>query len=906
MVLSLNEIKKNAIAFSHEWKDETSEKAEAQTFWNDFFNIFGISRRRIATFEKPGIKSDGGRGFIDLFWKGKLVVEHKSADIKDLDKAYSQALDYFSGLDEDQLPRYVIVTNFKKIRLYDLDESKEHEFELINLIDNLNLFDFIPEHRRISYEEENPVNIKASELMGKLHDSLKNNGYVGHHLEILLVRLMFCLFADDTSIFPKNSFTFFVDKKTNVDGSDIGVKLISIFEVLDTPSNKRQINLDEDLNLFPYIDGSLFEERISIPSFDSETRRILLKCCEFNWSEVSPAVFGSLFQSVMDQKERHDIGGHYTSEKNILKTIEPLFLNKLNSKFKKYKNNKRELELLLRNIGKIKILDPACGCGNFLIISYRELRRLQIKIHKRIRELQGYSSQRVLDINFDEDLNVDSMYGIELLEFPARIAQVGLWLIDHMVNMELSKEFGYYYQRLPLRKSANIKIGNALNIDWNELIDKNELTYIVGNPPFISKQDRDAEQNRDMDLVCKNIKNFGLLDYVTCWYIKATEYIKDTTIPVAFVSTNSITQGEQVGIISEYLIKEHGIKINFAHRTFKWTSDARGKASVYVVIIGFGYFDYKSKFIYDYEKPNSEPVKIKAKHINFYLVDSEDVFIFNRRKPLCDVPGISFGSMPNDKGNFLFSNEEKKEFIKLEPGAKSFFRHFVSAREYFAGKKRWCLWLKDISPSELNKLKHVKERVQNVKEYRLASNRHATRKLAEFPYLFGEIRQPDTNYILVPRVSSENRRYIPFSYFNPNYIVGDTCLFIPNANHFYFGLISSAIHMAWVNQVCGRLKSDYRYSSNLVYNNFPFPIDMDSEKIDLVKKLAKEVINVRKEFDSSLSDLYNPLTMPKKLLLEHKKLDKAVDKCYRSKPFKSDLERLKFLFEKYNELISKK
>lgn len=903
MVLSLNEIKKRAIEFSHEWMHETRERAEAQTFWNEFFNVFGVTRRRVASFDKPAIKTDGGKGFIDLFWKGKLVVEHKSADM-DLNKAYSQALDYFNGLDDSELPQYVIVSDFKNVRVYDLDSGKEKQFDIKNLVDNIGLFDFISGHERIIFENEDPVNIKAAELMGKLHDSLKENGYSGHDLEILLVRLMFCLFADNTDIFEKDRFREFIKTKTKIDGSDTGQNILTLFEILNTPEEKRQKNLDEDLTVFPYVDGVLFEERISVPSFDSTARETLLECCHFDWSPVSPAIFGSLFQSVMNQEERHNVGGHYTSEKNIMKTINALFLDDLKDEFNSHKNNKRYLEEMLDRVGKIKLLDPACGCGNFLMIAYRELRRIQIQIHMQLRKLQGKSAQTVLNINFDRDLNVDSMCGIELLEFPARIAQVGLWLTDHLVNRELSKEFGLYYKRLPLKKTANIVIGNALRIDWNSIISKDKLSYILGNPPFISKQDRSNEQQEDMEIICKDINNHGLLDYVCCWYIKAAEYIQNTNIKVGLVSTNSITQGEQVGVLWSYLLTK-GIKIIFGHRTFKWSNDARGKAQVHVVIIGFASIEIKEKYIYEYDKVDSEPVKIKANNINPYLIDQRDILILNRNKPICAVPEISFGSMPNDDGNFLFKDEEKNKFLKEEPSAKKFIKPLISAREFLHNEKRWCLWLKDITPTELNSLKLVKERVAKVKDYRLNSKREATKKLAQTPYLFGEIRQPDTDYVLIPRVSSENRKYIPFAFFDKEVIVGDTCLCIPNATEYHFGILISEMHMAWMRQICGRMKSDYRYSNNLVYNNFPWPENIIPNKMRDVEKLAKLILEIRNKYDSSLADLYDPLSMPKELLQAHKKLDKVVDLCYRSKPFKSEIERLGFLFELYDKYTNK-
>lgn len=907
MVLSLNEMRTRAIAFSHEWKGETREKAEAQTFWNNFFEVFGVTRRRVASFEKPGIKYDGGRGFIDLFWKGKLVVEHKSVG-GDLNKAYSQALDYFSGLNESELPQYVIVTDFARFRLYDLDLGTEKEFPLENLVDNINIFYFIPEHRKMEYEQEDPVNIKAAELMGKLHDALKENGYTGHELEIFLVRLVFCLFADNTDIFERGRFRYFVENKTNIDGTDVGSKLITLFEVLNTIEEKRQKNLDEDLNIFQYIDGSLFDERISTPAFNSEIRKILIECCSFDWSKVSPAIFGSMFQSVMNPDERHDLGAHYTSEKNILKTINGLFLDDLKKEYVDHKNNRKYLEQMLERIGNIKILDPACGCGNFLIISYRELRRLQIAIRKQIWVLSGLSNeehtQQFFDIQFDKDLNVDSMFGIEYLEFPARIAQVGLWLMDHLVNIELSKEFGQYYKRLPLTKTAKIHIGNALRFDWNELISKNSLTYILGNPPFVSKQDRNKGQQEDMDIVCRNIiDNYGLLDYVGCWYVKSANFIEGKDIKVAFVSTNAITHGEQVGVLWNYLINDRNIIINFAHRTFKWSNDARGKASVYVVIIGFSHIDNLSKYIYDYEKPNSEPIQLKAKNINPYLIDQKNILFFNRSKPICDVPEIQFGSMPNDGGNFLFTDEEKNIFLQEEPNAKKYIKPLISAKEFLHNQKRWCLWLKDFDPSDLNSMPKIKERITKVKEYRKKSKRETTKKLANTPYLFGEIRQPESNYIFIPLTTSQSRKYIPIAFLSKDYIINNTCSIIPNANLYHFGILTSLMHMTWVNQICGRLKGDYRYSNKLVYNNYPWPENPSDAQIKIVKKCAQKILELREKSTSSLSDLYNPLSMPKPLLDAHKALDRAVDNCYRKKSFKSDLERLTYLFELYDKII---
>lgn len=901
MSLSWNEIRKRAIEFSNEWKDENRERAEAQTFWNAFFNVFGRVRRVDALFEKTVRKLGNKRGSIDLFWEGKLIVEHKSEG-ESLDKAYDQALDYFEGLEDDQLPKYVIVSDFKRFRLYDLKNHKQYEIKLEALSEQIHLFAFMREDAGISYEEEDPVNIKAAELMGKLHDSLKENGYVGHPLEVLLVRLMFCLFADDTGIFEKDIFTRYIGKKTKIDGSDVGLHLNAIFQILDKPEDVRQKNLDDDLNLFPYVDGSLFEERFEDPSFDSDGRNILLECCHFDWSRVSPAIFGSLFQSVMDPKERRDLGAHYTSEGNILKTIKALFLDELRHEFELHEHNKRYLQQMLNRIGKMKFLDPACGCGNFLIIVYRELRRLQIEIHKQIRKLEGSLGQQVLDIEFNQDINVDSMYGIELLEFPARIAEVALWLVDHQMNAELSKEFGLYYVRLPLEKSPNIVNGNALRLNWEDIVPKDELSYILGNPPYVGKKRRNGEQNEDMRLICGNIKDFGILDYVCCWYVKAAEYLKDTEIKVGFVSTNSITQGEQVGILWDYLLNEWMIKIHFAHRTFKWFNKAKGKAQVYVVIIGFASIDTKTKLLYDYETPSSDPEVLKVKNINPYLVNQKDIVFKNRSKPLCDVPEISFGSMPNDDGNFLFTDSEKDTFLEEEPGVKRYILPFISAREFLHGKKRWCLWLRDVSPSEIKKLPKVEERIKNIRVYRLKSKRESTKKLAETPYLFGEIRQPESDYILIPLHSSEHRKYIPIAFLPPTSIANNSCSVIEDATFYHFGVLTSGMHMTWVKYVCGKLEGRYRYSNKLVYNNFPWPENPSAERIEEVETRVKDLLAVRESYaDSSLADLYDPLLMPQKLLETHKKLDRAVERCYWPKAFKTDLERLQFLFELYNK-----
>ena len=563
MPLSQKEIRDRAVEFVHDWSSASREKAEAQTFWNEFFNLFGISRRRVASFEEPVSKLGDRRGSIDLFWKGTLLIEHKSRG-KDLDSAYQQALGYFPGITEQDLPQYVLVSDFERFRLYDLDARDEHDFALTELPNKLHLFGFISGYKQQTYRDEDPVNVQVAEKMGELHDALLASGYDGHPLEVFLVRLMYCMFADDTGIFPKDHFEYYL--QTHANDLNTGAVIAQIFQTLNTPDARRQ-RTNEELRQFQYVNGDLFSEALPFPSFDAHLRALLLNCCGFDWSRVSPAIFGSMFQAVMNPAQRRNLGAHYTSEKNILKVIRGLFLDALWQEFETIKHDARKLRQFHDKLARLRFLDPACGCGNFLVIAYREVRRLEIAVLKQLRHLSGAEGfQLTLDVaSFTSRIDVDVLYGIEIEEFPARIAQVAVWLTDHQLNMELSAEFGHTFARLPLHKTAHITHGNALQLDWTKLIDKAELLkdgltlYVLGNPPFVGKQFRTVGQNDDMELVCRALKNYGTLDYVSAWYVKATQFITDTQFTVAFVSTNSITQGEQVGTLWPYLLRS-GIK----------------------------------------------------------------------------------------------------------------------------------------------------------------------------------------------------------------------------------------------------------------------------------------------------------------------------------------------------------
>jgi len=902
MPISWNEIRHNAVAFAQEWADVSREGAEAKSFWDAFFAVFGIKRRTVASFEEPVKKLSGSWGYIDLFWPATLLVEHKSRG-KSLEKAESQAMEYIHGLKnaarDNEIPRYVVVSDFANIALHDLEDDATFRFSLADLHRHVDKFAFIPGYQQHKLEAEDPVNIAAVELLGDLHDTLKDAGYAGHDLERFLVRVLFCLFAEDTGLFERDAFTLFVENHTAADGSDLGAHLARLFQVLNTPKDRRQKNLLEELSDLPYVNGDLFAETLGFADFNRDMRNRLLACCRFDWSRISPAVFGSLFQSVMELRERRQGGAHYTSERDILKLVRSLFLDDLRAEFEALKGNKRRLEEFHHKLGRLTFFDPACGCGNFLVVTYRELRLLEIEV---LRALHG--KQMALDIHSVSLVDVDAMYGIEINEFPARIAEVALWLVDHQMNQRLSEACGQYFVRLPLKKSATILNANALRVDWRDVLSPDRCSYVLGNPPFVGAKFQTDVQRADLAHIAADLASAGLLDYVSGWYFQASEYIKGTPISVAFVSTNSITQGEQVGVLWAELLRR-GVRINFAHRTFSWQSEARGKAHVHVVIIGFGVGDAAGKRIFDYEADPDNPTVVTATNISPYLVEGPDTVIASRSKPLCDVPEVGIGNKPIDDGNYLFTTEERDEFIGKEPKAAKWFRRWLGSDEYINGWERWCLWLGGCPPNELREMPEAMKRVEAVRKFRLASKSAPTRKLAVTPTRFHVENMPSANFIVVPKVSSERRRYIPIGFMTPETLISDLCFINTDVNLFHFGILCSTMHMSWVRLVCGRLKSDYRYSAKLVYNNFPWPTSVSAKQKSAVEAKGQAVLDARATYpESSLADLYNPLAMPLKLSKAHALLDRAVETCYRAKPFASDRERVEFLFGLYEKLTS--
>lgn len=911
MLIDDNVLKAKAGTFVRTWKTRPGdEKAEAQTFLTQFLDILGIDRILYAYFEHRVPLDEGRKGFIDMLWKGQILIEMKSAG-KDMAEAYRQAKNYAWNLPTHEKPKVILICDFRRFDYYDmltLDESGQPaktSFSLDELPEYLDLFYYLMDEGRLrAHEEQERINIRGAELMGNLHDRLHELGYSREYLEKFLVRLLFCLFAEDTGIFEKKLFEDIVRDHRDKP-QYLGTMIAGIFKILNTPAEKRVKK--SLLNRFAYINGGLFEDEIEEAAFDTEALELLLKCCEFDWKHISPAIFGSMFQSIMDKNRRRELGAHYTTEENILKLLKPLFLDDLWAEFNSLRTSKVKAETFRKNLdafekrlGRLKFLDPACGCGNFLVIAYRELRRLELEV---LRVL--YHNQKVTEVADMSQIDVSQFYGIELEEFPASIAEVALWLMDHLMCLELSEAFGIYSPRIPLTKSATIIHGNALTRNWEEICPKSELTYIMGNPPFSGARLMIPRQKEELLRVFDGLKNTGNLDYVTCWYKMAAEYIQGTDIECAFVSTNSICQGGQVEILWRHLLEQRNIRINFAHQTFKWSSEARGAAAVFCVIVGFSMSDRPIKRLYTYETVTGKPAENEVKTINAYLLEAPTVFVMSRKTPLCAVPGMAMGNQPLDDGNYLFSEDEKEAFLEVEPNAAPYFYKFLGGDEFINGWWRWCLYLGKCPPQILKKMPHALKRVEAVRLFRQSRSREATQKCAATPTRFQTENIPETAYLAIPQTSSERRRYIPIGFMTPDVLCSDKIRLIPNADLYHFGILTSTMHMAWTRYVCGRLKSDYCYSKDIVYNNFPWPEGVTDVQREKVMTLAQAVLDARAAFpEASLADLYDPNTMPPALAKAHEKLDRYVDHLYRKTGFRDDATRVAVLFEMYQRLTS--
>lgn len=844
--MSYNEIRARVVRFVDEWNDAEYERGEAQSFYDDFFRVFGLDRRRVAAYERQVKKISPSRsGFIDLLWPGTLIVEHKSAGY-DLDKAISQAEEYLVALEAGEWPRYMLACDFKRFLLVDLEERTESRFTLCELPDNIRRFGFMLGMQGEVTEPEKPVDIKASIIMGDIYTALRNQGYVSPDAERLLVRLAFCMFAEDTGIFENGLFERFVKEKTREDGSDMGPSLIGLFEVLDTGIADRQGNLEDSIKSFPHVNGRLFAGRIRVPAFDSSMRAMVIKACSFDWSRISPVIFGNLFQGVMKKDEKRREGAHYTTEDNIMRVVEPLFLDDLRSEFEaimssgKTKARKRaDLRRFQDKLAMMRFLDPACGSGNFLIVAYREIRKLELLAIDGIYD----SRDKRLDISVLSRVDVNQFYGIEKNEFSARIAEAGMWMTDHLMNRELGERFGHAYSRIPLEKSPNIVVADALEVDWDSILPARLCSYVLGNPPFGGAKVMTDGQRRQTRRIVGGIgkesskAGGGTTDYVSGWFVRAAEYArrrKDGRIRTGFVATNSITQGEQVAQLWPVVLGKNGMDIDFAHQTFKWGSEAKGKAHVSVVIVGMSAAGGgkgskprrpKRLFYHGGGGSGTGTLEDNPAHISPYMIGSSRPYPVVREvtQPINAFPLMKMGSKPIDGGHYILSDAEKAALAKSEPHATQFIRPYVGAREFIDGTKRWILALHKAGARELRSMPSVMERVSAVKEYRHASSSRQTRELASTPTLYHLNVIPDGPFLIVPSVTSEEREYVPIGYARPPTVPSNAVMVVEHAAMGLFGLLTSRMHMVWLRRIGGRLESRLRYSAGMVYNTFPPP-----------------------------------------------------------------------------------
>ena len=883
-----------AAAFAQRWKGRGYEKGDSQVFWTELLTeVFGVENPSTIIRYEEQVKVDN-TNFIDGHIPStKVLIEQKSID-KDLRKGikqsdgsllnpFQQAKRYAAELPYSERPRWIVTCNFAEFLVYDMEQpnGEPQQILLENLGKEYYRLQFLVDAKSEHLSKEMEVSIEAGKIVGRIYEALltqydDNSPEALRWLNILCVRIVFCLYAEDAGIFTHDQFHNFL---VTYEAKDLRRALRDLFEVLNTPKEKRSKYLQEELAAFPYTNGGLFEEEIEIPQFTEELKQTLLQnaSLDFDWSDISPTIFGAVFESTLNPETRRSGGMHYTSIENIHKVIDPLFLNDLRHELDEILEEKVEKQRLKKldsyqdKLASLTFLDPACGSGNFLTETYLSLRRLE---NEAIRE--RYHGQMMMGEFVDAvKVSINQFYGIEINDFAVTVATTALWISEAQMLTETEHIIHQDIDFLPLKSYTNIHEGNALRIDWETVVPKDHLNYIIGNPPFVGYAYQTKEQKEDLAIVCKECGSN--IDYVAGWYYKAAQMIDSTNARVALVSTNSITQGEQVTAVWKNLIEQYGVQIDFAHRTFRWDSEASLKAHVHCVIVGFSNSysnSQRDKLIFDNGKCNI------AGNINPYLIDAPNVFIDNRKKPISNVPEMIKGSSPVDGGNLIVEAEDYEAFIQQEPLAIKYIHRFVGAREFLHDLPRYCLWLQGVSPKDINAMPLVRERIAKTREFRLSSSKAATRKFADMPTRFMEMRQPGSDYIIVPRVSSETRRYIPMGYMDKDVICSDSNILIPEITLYHFGVLESNVHMAWMRVVCGRLKSDYRYSNTIVYNNFPWPTPTDEQKAK-IEQTAQAILDARALYpDSSLADLYDELTMPVELRRAHQDNDRAVMAAY--------------------------
>ncbi len=917
-MLSEAQRRKNAVQFARDWQERGYEKGETQPFWLQLLrDICGMERpERLISFEKNVRLSNAS--FIDAYIPSTHVLIEQKGRGHDLLKPqrqsdgamltpFQQAKRYAAELPWSQRPRWIVACNFEAFHIYDMEKAdgKPVVLSLDELPKSSHLLDFLVDDSAASVWRQKAVSVEAGELVGRLHAALlaqyrdPEDPRSQRSLNVLCVRLVFCLYAEDTGLFGRQDM--FATYLEAFPVSQTRRALIDLFRILDTPLEERDTYLEPELAAFPYVNGGLFADKdIEIPLFTEELRRLLIQRSsrDFDWSAISPTIFGALFESTLNPETRRSGGMHYTSIENIHKVIDPLFLDGLKSRYgeavktKALRARAQKLRELQSDMASLTFLDPAAGSGNFLTETYLSLRRLENAI---IRELHG-DEQGWLEGTRPVCVSIGQFYGIEINDFAVAVARTALWIAESQMLRETEQIVGREMDFLPLRTSAHIVEGNALRMDWGGVVPREKLDYIMGNPPFRGARFMAPEQKEELLEVFPGVKNAGNLDYVSCWYGKAADLMQDAPhVRSAFVSTNSITQGDQASILWNHLFSR-GIGISFAHRTFKWNNEAQGMAAVHCVIIGFGMEAHGTKTIYEGGRART------ARHINGYLLDAPGMCVASRQSPLCAVPEIGIGNKPIDGGNYLFTGQEKAEFLAKEPGAAPYFRRWLGAEEFINGRERWCLWLGDAEPADLKRLPECVKRVEAVRLLRLASKSAPTRKLAEKPRRFHVENMPDSAYIVIPEVSSERRQYIPIGFLTPDVLCSNKLRLMPNATLYHFGVITSSVHMAWMRVVCGRLKSDYDYSIKIVYNNFPWP-DADEGQRVSIAKTAQGVLDARAAHaGSTMADLYDISIMPDDLRAAHRANDRAVMAAYGFAPDMAEAGIVARLMERYARL----
>ncbi|MBR6241232.1 MAG: class I SAM-dependent DNA methyltransferase [Lentisphaeria bacterium] len=923
--MTFQEQQRAAKAFAEYWKGKGYEKGETQPFWIELLRtVFGVSNpEHFIVFENQ-VELEH-TNFIDArIPSTEVLIEQKSLGVnletkqKQSDGAMltpmEQAKRYIFGLKRSEFPRFVVVCNFETFQVYDTEERKTDYIQLSDLPKEFHRLQFLVDATSESIKREMELSMQAGELVGTLYDAILKL-YIDptadstlKSLNKLCVRLVFCLYAEDAGIFPiKNQFHDYLAK---LEPSRIRGALIDLFKVLDTKTEERDPYLNDDLAAFPYVNGGLFaEENIEIPRINDEVKNLLIAKAsdDFDWSDISPTIFGAVFESTLNPETRRSGGMHYTSIENIHKVIDPLFLDELRQKLndtlklKDVRERTKRLRSFQEELASLTFLDPACGSGNFLTETFLSLRRLE---NEAIKAIHGDGAAFLGEALSPVLISIDHFYGIEINDFAVAVAKTALWIAESQMLRETEEIVGHDIDFLPLKTNASIIEENALKLDWNTVVPKERLNYIMGNPPFVGYSFQSNEQKAEMLSIYKDekgkpYKTAGKIDYVAGWYFKAAEMMQSTSIRTAFVSTNSITQGEQVASVWKPLYERFGVHIDFAHRTFRWDSEASIKAHVHCVIIGFSIIASNSeKVIFD-ENGN----RLIASEISPYLIDAPTVFVENRNKPLCDVPTMTTGNRPADGGHLIIEEKDYNDFITKEPDAKQYIKKLIGSEEFINNKKRYCLWLVNISPAELRKMPLVMNRVELCRKDRLNSPDAGRRKLAERPTVFRETLNPDS-FIIVPSVSSEKRQYVPIGFMGDDTISTNLNIIIPDATLYHFGVLTSSVHMDWMRAVCGRLETRYRYSINIVYNNFPWPEASDEQK-KAIEETAQGILDARNQYpDCSLADLYDENTMPPELRKAHQANDLAVMKLYGYKSSMTEPAIVADLMKRYQQLMS--